>query len=56
MPSPSNLGGKDTTFLSMSEQLMPPEIVGLNLVLIVSSNFLIWLLMFGIVRIKYGGL
>ena len=56
MPSPPNLGGKDSSIISMSEQLMPPDIAGINLVLTISSSCFSWLLMFGIVRIKFVGL
>ena len=30
MPSPPNLGGKDSSFLSMYEQLMPSDIGDIN--------------------------
>ena len=49
-PSPPNLKGKDSIFLSVSEQLIPPDIVGINSVLAISFSCFSWLLIFGIVR------
>ena len=56
IPSPPNFGGKESSFLSKSEQLIPPVIAGMNSVLTTSSSCLSSLPMFGIVRIKYVGL
>ena len=39
----------------MSEQLMPPDIAGINSVLTISFSCFSWLLRFGIVRVKYVG-
>ena len=39
----------------MSEQLMPPDIAGINSVLTISFSRFSWFLIFGIVRIKYVG-
>ena len=56
MPRPHNFGGKNSTFHSMSELLMPPDIAGINSVLTISSSCSSWVLMFGMVCIIYVGL
>ena len=56
IPRPPNLGGRDIDLLSVSEQFIPPVIAGMNSVLMTSSNYLSWVLMFGIVLMKYIGL
>ena len=56
IPSPPNFGGKESSFLSRSEQLIHPVIAGMNSVLTTSSCCLSSLPMFGIVRTKYFGL
>ena len=56
IPRPPNLGGRDINLLSVSEHFIPPGIAGMNAVLMTSSNCLSWVLMFGIVRMKYIGL
>ena len=38
MPSPFHLRGKNSSFLSISLQLMPPDIASINSVFIVSSS------------------
>ena len=40
IPSPPNFGGKESSFLSKSEQLIPPVIAGMNSVLTTSSSCL----------------
>ena len=46
----------DNSFLWKSEQLMSPDIAGINSVLTISPSCFSWLLIYGIVRIKYVGL
>ena len=48
--------GKESSFLSKPEQLIPPVIAGMNSVLTTSTSCLSSLPMFGIVRMKYVGL
>ena len=55
IPRPPNLGGRDINLLSVSDQFIPPVTAGINSVLITSSNCLSWVLMFGIVLMKYIG-
>ena len=49
IPRPPNLEGRDINLLSMSEKVIPPVIAGMNSVLMASSNWLSWVLMFDIV-------
>ena len=56
IPRPPNLGGRDIDLFSVSEQFIPPVVAGMNSVLITSSNCLSYVLMFGIVLMKYIGL
>ena len=56
IPSPLNFGGKESSFLSKSKQLIFPVIAGLNSVRTTSSSYLTSLSMFGVVRMRYVGL
>ena len=53
IPRPPNLGGRDINLLAVSEQFIPLVIAGMSSVLMTSSNCLSWVLMFGIVLMKY---
>ena len=51
IPNPPSFGGRNTSFLYMSEQFMPPVIAGKNSVDTTSSNFFNWSEILGIVLI-----
>ena len=52
IPSLPKFGGKESSFLSKLEQLIPPVIAGMNSILKTSSSCLSSLQMFGIVQMK----
>ena len=53
---PPKLERRDINFLPVPEQFIPLVITSINSVLMTSSNFLSWYLMFGIIVMKYIGL